>query len=188
MSDYLIWSNQHGAWWRPNERGYTNSLDEAGRYDRATAQRIVDRATCDGMLLRTRTNPITGEGYEQLDEVLVRAPECIDDMPIGEVDGVREELARQAATVEDLTATLAMRTSQLRDAQQQLDAIGCMHTVHHDGIRLRVITRALHDRLCKTRVGTPQGTTPEVLGCARCGFCYPHVPATNDEPTGGNRG
>jgi hypothetical protein len=83
MSTFLIWSNQHEAWWRPSERGYTPSIEEAGRYPRSVAERIVARATCDGMLLRTRTNQITGESYEQLDEVLVLAPECIDDQAAG---------------------------------------------------------------------------------------------------------
>lgn len=29
---YLIWSNEHNAWWRPNGNGYTKSIEEAGRY------------------------------------------------------------------------------------------------------------------------------------------------------------
>ncbi len=76
MSDCLIWSNKHGAWWRRSERGYTQSIEEAGRYPRSVAERIVATATCDGLLLRTRTDQITGEGYEQLDEVIVPAPEA----------------------------------------------------------------------------------------------------------------
>ncbi len=32
MAEYWIWSNQHGAWWAPAKRGYTNLLHEAGRY------------------------------------------------------------------------------------------------------------------------------------------------------------
>jgi hypothetical protein len=26
---YLIWSIEHGAWWRADRRGYTRHLDEA---------------------------------------------------------------------------------------------------------------------------------------------------------------
>jgi hypothetical protein len=52
-----------------------------------------------------------------------------------------------------------------------------LRIVDHDGVRLRVISRALHDELCPVRVATPQGTDPDVLGCAHCGFCYPHSPA-----------
>jgi hypothetical protein len=38
MSDrYLIWSNEHGAWWRPNSCGYTMEISEAGRYSQTEA-------------------------------------------------------------------------------------------------------------------------------------------------------
>lgn len=40
-----------------------------------------------------------------------------------ERDGVREELARQAATNEDLRATLAIRDRQLREAQHELEHV-----------------------------------------------------------------
>ena len=75
----------------------------------------------------------------------------------------------------------------LEETRAQLHAIGGMHLIEHEGQQLRVITVALHDRLCNVRVATPQGTTPEVLGCAACGFCYPPV-SDDDQATGGNRG
>ena len=99
MAGYLIWSNQQRMWWRPNERGYTEFVDEAGRYDRATADRIVAQATCDGRLTVRRQDPVTDAWYEQLDEVLILAPEDIpaegeggqladdDDVPEGRVIG-----------------------------------------------------------------------------------------------------
>ena len=34
---YLIWSNEHMAWWRANSQGYTRHLSSAGRYPRAEA-------------------------------------------------------------------------------------------------------------------------------------------------------
>ncbi len=34
---YLIWSNQHSAWWRPDSCGYTMLIEDAGRYSRTAA-------------------------------------------------------------------------------------------------------------------------------------------------------
>lgn len=35
--NYLIWSNEYGAWWRANHAGYTIDLALAGRYSREEA-------------------------------------------------------------------------------------------------------------------------------------------------------
>lgn len=40
---FLIWSNEHKAWWGQNCRGYTNQVNRAGRYTREQAL-----ATCNG--------------------------------------------------------------------------------------------------------------------------------------------
>lgn len=74
-----------------------------------------------------------------------------------------------AAARQDVPALLA-EVDRLR---AELDEIGAMQVIEHEGCRLRIISSALHDRLCNRRVATPQGTEPEVLGCAGCGFCYP---------------
>jgi len=29
----LIWSDEHGAWWRPDGMGYTQRIEEAGLYN-----------------------------------------------------------------------------------------------------------------------------------------------------------
>ena len=43
-SEFLIWSIEHTAWWRPGRCGYTCKLEEAGRYSRAEAADIVEHA------------------------------------------------------------------------------------------------------------------------------------------------
>lgn len=42
--EWLIWSNEHDAWWGPNHRGYTKDRAEAGRYTYHEACAIVEGA------------------------------------------------------------------------------------------------------------------------------------------------
>lgn len=44
MADYLIWSNEHRAWWMPGRCGYTTLTHEAGRYSEAAADAILRQA------------------------------------------------------------------------------------------------------------------------------------------------
>lgn len=65
---FLVWSNEHGAWWAPGSRGYTLDYRAAGRYSHRSAEDIVERASRGG----TR---FVGEKYRVLPEVMVLAPE-----------------------------------------------------------------------------------------------------------------
>ena len=38
---YIIWSEEHRGWWKPNRNGYTPKRDHAGHYDFDEAQEIV---------------------------------------------------------------------------------------------------------------------------------------------------
>jgi hypothetical protein len=44
MDLWVIWSEEHGAWWRPGSGGYTRSLRLAGRYTEEAARHIEARA------------------------------------------------------------------------------------------------------------------------------------------------
>jgi hypothetical protein len=44
MTNWVIWSEEHGAWWAPGSHGYTTSLRQAGRYSRERAEEIVENA------------------------------------------------------------------------------------------------------------------------------------------------
>lgn len=46
--DWVIWSEEHKAWWRPECAGYTNELRRAGRYTELRAKEIQRRANIDG--------------------------------------------------------------------------------------------------------------------------------------------
>lgn len=41
---YLLWSNEHCAWWRGNRHGYSRGLDGAGRFTREEALQICAKA------------------------------------------------------------------------------------------------------------------------------------------------
>lgn len=77
---FLIWSNEHAMWWRANQRGYTQYIEEAGRYERAEAVGIVRRASLDGQLGVRRHDPVTGHTNLCMPEVMVSAPEEIPDL------------------------------------------------------------------------------------------------------------
>jgi hypothetical protein len=44
MKNYVIWSEEHGAWWKGGRTGYTRALVHAGRYGKAEAEAIVANA------------------------------------------------------------------------------------------------------------------------------------------------
>ena len=41
---WLIWSNEHDGWWKPNECGYAQKIKEAGRYTYHKARAICRSA------------------------------------------------------------------------------------------------------------------------------------------------
>jgi hypothetical protein len=62
--DYVIWSFEHDAWWRPGGWGYTNHLAEAGRYTADDATRIVRKANV--CTIHEQAFPVyVAEAYEQ---------------------------------------------------------------------------------------------------------------------------
>lgn len=44
MSEYLIWSHDQDAWFKPARRGYTENVVAAGRYTKAQADGILEDA------------------------------------------------------------------------------------------------------------------------------------------------
>jgi hypothetical protein len=64
---YLVWSNEHQAWWGPDHRGYTRYITRAGRYSRDDALSIA--GTRDGGWHVRKGNP---------DEIAIPEQDAID--------------------------------------------------------------------------------------------------------------
>lgn len=43
-TEWLIWSNEHNAWWSPASMGYSTLIQEAGKYSFEEAVKIVRHA------------------------------------------------------------------------------------------------------------------------------------------------
>ena len=74
---FLVWSNEHGLWWRANGNGYTSIIEEAGRYNRVKARQIADDASVGGQIKVQRTT-LLGELVEVPPEVVVPSPESAE--------------------------------------------------------------------------------------------------------------
>lgn len=64
LAIWLVWSNEHQRWWKPNWRGYTSIIGEAGRYPKRVADQIVRDANYGPMI----------------NEVAVLAPEAFESI------------------------------------------------------------------------------------------------------------
>lgn len=58
---YRIWSIEHGAWWRPNWKGYTEKLEDAGEYPYEEACEIIRSAN-----INVRTTNVPNEAMIEI--------------------------------------------------------------------------------------------------------------------------
>jgi hypothetical protein len=72
MKKYLVWSNQHSAWWGPYELGYTRVIDGAGRYSKKEAEKIVRKSTLNGQLTSRMWDATKNQSIEVPNEVMVK--------------------------------------------------------------------------------------------------------------------
>lgn len=73
MGEYLIWSNQHSAWWGPNKNGYVRVIEAAGRYSKEDAEAIVRKSTVNGKIKTLYYNSSTDAQEYLYDETMVKA-------------------------------------------------------------------------------------------------------------------
>jgi hypothetical protein len=76
----MIWSNEHGMWWRPDQQGFTPHSAEAGLYDEDDARDIVSDATLGGDLFSEHVNPMTGQRYQEFSDVVFPCPTILDEV------------------------------------------------------------------------------------------------------------
>lgn len=75
MQDWLVWSVEHGAWWRGNRNGYASRVTEAGRFSFEQASEICRDAN---MFFQRHSN----WPYETMVRVVdVPAIERLDEKP-----------------------------------------------------------------------------------------------------------
>lgn len=91
---YLVWSNEHGAWWRPNSQGYTKRVVNAGRYSREEAINIA-RDAHDGWREGSAPPEIAVAERDVL-EMMPREP--TQNGPITIQDALRVSLKRNQET------------------------------------------------------------------------------------------
>jgi hypothetical protein len=86
MSNYWIWSNEHGAWWAAHRRGYVRSLAEACTYEAAEAARIIAGANIADMdrpwLERPEVAIIVADAADLLFSAEGYGDQAIDQAPI----------------------------------------------------------------------------------------------------------
>lgn len=58
IENYLVWSNEHNAWWGPNHRGYVNRVEHAGRYSKEEALKICQGANYSWNIERQMPNEL----------------------------------------------------------------------------------------------------------------------------------
>ena len=75
---YLVWSNEHRAWWGPNYQGYLLTISHAGRYSLREATIICTNANA--------YLPATSEP----NEVMVLAPEELTEAGPANLPGLAE--------------------------------------------------------------------------------------------------
>jgi hypothetical protein len=73
LADYVIWSYEHDAWWRPHQWGYTPNLAEAGHYNANHAERIVTHANL--ITVNERAMPLA-EAASFVPEPSIECPRC----------------------------------------------------------------------------------------------------------------
>lgn len=119
MGDFvLVWSMEHGAWWRPGWHGYSTNIMEAGLYARQEAQQIVD-------------------GSNGRHEKIVEVPET--EWPAGSYGRSLDDSAEAGVIfMQDITRALVSASQELRDAAVHYITKGTVHRGEEERLRAAI--------------------------------------------------
>jgi hypothetical protein len=81
-AQYLVFSWEHNAFWRPDRCGYTRFIEKAGRYSREEAEAICRDADYRTYAEQKRADPETPPS-----EICFPAPEALSSICKGEREG-----------------------------------------------------------------------------------------------------
>lgn len=101
---FLIWSYEHASWWKPDERGYTKSVFEAGTYSYKRAREIVEKSDGEEVMV------LKGLAFD-----IVRA-----ERTRRRDDEFRRQYEARVAERERLTAGMTERQKALYEPDEEL--------------------------------------------------------------------
>lgn len=101
LEPWIVWSNEHRAFWAPNRQGYTKAIEKAGRYSRDEAENICRYAA-------PRANSTINVGTPP--EICMPAPEATPEgalfdimtKRIAELEAGLREIVRRHSEYEDI--------------------------------------------------------------------------------------
>lgn len=107
-ADWLVFSHEHSAWWKPARRGYTGLTSQAGRYTEADAREICENAAY-------RWHRGAGGPKALPPEVMVRADSDDKFAAILEATRIATELRGMVATAPEAPIRLEVTLRKVAD-------------------------------------------------------------------------
>lgn len=103
IAEVRIWSGEHGAWWRPDNAGYTNNLLDAGKYRPKNAFEATRHC---GPEKRIFFYVVTNSREEMMEECAIRLYKAVRDLMQDDTAG--HNAVRRVQAVKEAQAHLRL--------------------------------------------------------------------------------